>query len=35
MSETAGARRSLAVRVSLLFAALSVIIGTQLPYLPV
>jgi MFS transporter, PPP family, 3-phenylpropionic acid transporter len=37
MSGTAGARerRSLAVRVSLLFAALSVIIGTQLPYLPV
>jgi len=37
MSETAGARerRSLAARVSLLFAALSVIIGTQLPYLPV
>ncbi|HET6925792.1 MAG TPA: MFS transporter, partial [Hyphomicrobiaceae bacterium] len=37
MSGTAGARerRSLAVRVSLLFAALSAIIGTQLPYLPV
>jgi PPP family 3-phenylpropionic acid transporter len=37
MSETAGERerRSLAARVSLLFAALSVIIGTQLPYLPV
>ena len=37
MSETAGERgpRSLAGRVSLLFAALSVIIGTQLPYLPV
>ncbi|MBO0741179.1 MAG: MFS transporter [Hyphomicrobiaceae bacterium] len=37
MSETAGerARRSLAARVSLLFAALSFIIGTQLPYLPV
>jgi PPP family 3-phenylpropionic acid transporter len=37
MSETAGERerRSLALRVSLLFAALSVIIGTQLPYLPV
>jgi MFS transporter, PPP family, 3-phenylpropionic acid transporter len=37
MSETAGERerRSFAVRVSLLFAALSVIIGTQLPYLPV
>ncbi|HKD56546.1 MAG TPA: MFS transporter [Hyphomicrobiaceae bacterium] len=28
-------RRSLAARLSLLFAALSVIIGTQLPYLPV
>jgi PPP family 3-phenylpropionic acid transporter len=37
MSETAREReaRSLAARVSLLFAALSVIIGTQLPYLPV
>jgi PPP family 3-phenylpropionic acid transporter len=37
MSGTGGARerRALAVRVSLLFAALSVIIGTQLPYLPV
>jgi PPP family 3-phenylpropionic acid transporter len=37
MSETPAERerRSFAVRVSLLFAALSVIIGTNLPYLPV
>ena len=37
MSKLAGERerRSLAARVSLLFAALSVIIGTQLPYLPI
>jgi PPP family 3-phenylpropionic acid transporter len=37
MNDMAGERerRSLAARVSLLFAALSVIIGTQLPYLPI